>query len=48
MHSAKLMKFFIKVSKVFPIVQIPGLINLDFADVKTIMTNQGEALMGIE
>ena len=25
----------------------PGLINLDFADVKTIMTNQGEALMGI-
>ena len=28
-------------------IQIPGLINLDFADVKTIMTNQGEALMGI-
>ena len=25
----------------------PGLINLDFADVKTIMTEQGEALMGI-
>ena len=29
------------------LLQIPGLINLDFADVKTIMTNQGEALMGI-
>ena len=29
------------------LIQIPGLINLDFADVKTIMTNQGEALMGI-
>ena len=28
-------------------IQIPGLINLDFADVKTIMTEQGEALMGI-
>nr|WP_144399490.1 cell division protein FtsZ [Pilibacter termitis] len=25
----------------------PGLINLDFADVKTIMENQGDALMGI-
>ena len=29
------------------LIQVPGLINLDFADVKTIMTNQGEALMGI-
>ena len=29
------------------LIQIPGLINLDFADVKTIMTNQGEALTGI-
>jgi len=27
------------------LIQIPGLINLDFADVKTIMTEQGEALM---
>ncbi|EKZ7092340.1 cell division protein FtsZ, partial [Listeria monocytogenes] len=26
---------------------VPGLINLDFADVKTIMTNRGSALMGI-
>ncbi|MDR2834084.1 MAG: hypothetical protein LBV67_10255 [Streptococcaceae bacterium] len=25
----------------------PGLINLDFADVKTVMENQGDALMGI-
>ena len=29
------------------LITSPGLINLDFADVKTIMTNQGEALMGI-
>ena len=29
------------------LIQIPGLINLDFADVKTILTEQGEALMGI-
>ena len=29
------------------LIQIPVLINLDFADVKTIMTEQGEALMGI-
>ena len=29
------------------LIQIPGLINLDFADVKTIMTEQGDALMGI-
>ena len=25
----------------------PGLINLDFADVKTVMANKGNALMGI-
>lgn len=29
------------------LIAIPGLINLDFADVKTIMSNQGTALMGI-
>ncbi len=29
------------------LITVPGLINLDFADVKSIMTNQGEALMGI-
>ncbi|MCF0155888.1 MAG: cell division protein FtsZ [Veillonella sp.] len=29
------------------LIQVPGMINLDFADVKTIMTDQGEALMGI-
>ena len=28
-------------------ITVPGVINLDFADVKTIMTDQGEALMGI-
>lgn len=29
------------------LIAIPGLINLDFADVKTIMVNTGSALMGI-
>ncbi len=29
------------------LVTIPGLINVDFADVKTIMSNTGSALMGI-
>jgi len=29
------------------LIALPGLINLDFADVKTIMTNAGSALMGI-
>ena len=29
------------------LITVPGVINLDFADVKTIMTDQGEALMGI-
>lgn len=29
------------------LIAVPGLINLDFADVKTIMTEQGSALMGI-
>lgn len=29
------------------LIQVPGLINLDFADVKTIMTQRGSALMGI-
>src|SRR5262249_19206906 len=28
-------------------ITIPGLINLDFADVRTIMTDAGSALMGI-
>ena len=27
-------------------VQVAGLVNVDFADVKTIMANQGLALMG--
>lgn len=29
------------------LITVPGIINLDFADVKTIMSDQGEALMGI-
>jgi cell division protein FtsZ len=29
------------------LIAVPGLINLDFADVKTIMSNKGSALMGI-
>jgi len=29
------------------LIAVPGLINLDFADVKTIMSNTGSALMGI-
>ncbi|MDK2820686.1 MAG: cell division protein FtsZ [Clostridia bacterium] len=29
------------------LIAVPGLINLDFADVKTIMTDAGSALMGI-
>jgi cell division protein FtsZ len=29
------------------LIAIPGLINLDFADVKTVMTDAGSALMGI-
>jgi cell division protein FtsZ len=29
------------------LISVPGLINLDFADVKTIMSNKGSALMGI-
>ncbi len=29
------------------VIMIPGLINVDFADVKTVMSNAGSALMGI-
>jgi cell division protein FtsZ len=28
------------------VINVPGLINLDFADVKTVMANMGDALMG--
>jgi len=28
------------------VINVPGLVNLDFADVKTVMANMGEALMG--
>ena len=29
------------------LITIPGLVNLDFADVKTVMANSGSAMMGI-
>lgn len=29
------------------LITAPGYVNLDFADVKTVMENQGTALMGI-
>lgn len=29
------------------LITVPGLINVDFADVKTVMTNAGSALMGV-
>jgi cell division protein FtsZ len=35
------------VSGITDLITTPGLINLDFADVKTIMTNAGSSLMGI-
>lgn len=35
------------VSGISDLISVPGLINLDFADVKTIMTERGSALMGI-
>lgn len=35
------------VQGVTDLITVPGLINLDFADIRTIMTNAGSALMGI-
>ncbi|MBX6394825.1 MAG: cell division protein FtsZ [Alicyclobacillaceae bacterium] len=35
------------VSGISDLIAVPGLINVDFADVKTIMTERGAALMGI-
>ena len=35
------------VAGISDLIILPGLINVDFADVKTIMTNAGSALMGI-
>lgn len=34
------------VCSISDLIMVPGLINLDFADVKTIMSNMGKALMG--
>jgi cell division protein FtsZ len=35
------------VRSISDLINVPGLINLDFADVKTIMTNSGMAFMGL-
>jgi cell division protein FtsZ len=35
------------VAGISDLIVMPGLINVDFADVKTVMTNKGNALMGI-
>ena len=35
------------VSGITDLITTPGLINLDFADVKSVMSNAGSALMGI-
>ena len=35
------------VQSIAEIINVPGLINIDFADVKTIMQNKGTALMGV-
>ena len=35
------------VSGVAEVIQLPSLINIDFADVKTVMSNKGTALIGI-
>lgn len=39
--------FFVKVFKVSDLITSTDYVNLDFADVKTVMENQGAALMGI-
>ncbi len=44
----KQITFYVKVYKVsLNPITAPGYVNLDFADVKTVMENQGTALMGI-
>lgn len=35
------------VQSISDLISVPGLVNLDFADVRTIMQNRGEALIGI-
>ena len=37
----------VRVQGISDLIAVPGLINLDFADVKTIMQETGTALMGI-
>ena len=40
------MMFRLQEVNVTDLMVVPGLINLDFADVKTIMNNMGRAMMG--
>jgi cell division protein FtsZ len=35
------------VSGIAEIINVPGLVNVDFADVRTVMSEQGKAMMGI-
>ena len=52
---AKMLDMFIKADEILhhsvkgisDLIMVPGLVNLDFADVKTIMSKAGNALMGI-
>ena len=47
-HLEKRIMFFVKGYRgSSDLIAVPGLINVDFADVKTIMSNKGLALMGI-
>lgn len=41
------MKFSNKVYNEFELITHPGLINVDFADVRSVMENAGSALMGV-
>lgn len=45
--SKLLTMYCVRVCKVSELITEHGLINLDFADVKAIMSNAGSALMGI-
>jgi len=42
------MTFCVKVQGISDIITIPGLVNVDFADVRAVMADAGSALMGIE
>ena len=40
------MMFFILASEGLDLMVMPGLINLDFADIKSVMSEMGKAMMG--